>query len=53
MRSASVSGKKRVFSLIQPGLNELTAARSKKNIIGRQIVAKLAAAVRAFFDDFD
>jgi DNA invertase Pin-like site-specific DNA recombinase len=39
MRSASVSGKKRVFSLIQPGLNELTATRNKKNIIGKQIVA--------------
>jgi hypothetical protein len=40
MRSASVFGQKRVFSLIQPGLNELMPARNKKNIIERQITAK-------------
>jgi hypothetical protein len=40
MRSASVSGKKRVFSLSKPGLSELMPTRNKKNIIKRQIVAK-------------
>jgi DNA invertase Pin-like site-specific DNA recombinase len=40
MRSASVSGKKRVFSLIQPGLNELMTARNKENINQRLIAAK-------------
>jgi alpha-D-ribose 1-methylphosphonate 5-phosphate C-P lyase len=38
-RSASVSGKKRVFSLIQAGLNELMPTRNKQPISKRQIAA--------------
>jgi hypothetical protein len=40
MRSAGVSGQKRVFSLSKPGLSELMPARNKKNIIKRQAVAR-------------